>query len=539
MTKKFLSIIVLSIALITSFSFKAKAAEQAYDYYQGSDNWLSNNPYSSPWGGSFSGTPNPPLYGYRTFPDESKSSDWDNFYDIGRYWCWDNNPVVQYDNQRWHYPDRLYDCKPSGYNNWNPDNGGNYWYYDGIPNEYMACDYVFYQRPKPYFVCDGIGNYGYYSNGYYWVKVGTPFQVSNKFFDNEGEMSQGYSFLRVYNSSVDDRARHTFNSSNVNPYQSDGKVTFLSANDGDFDSNGCESIYNLEVNQDNLTLNVDSTAQNGQGTFWHYGNSDSEFYGSSRYIGWVNDFKIKSDGIAPGFDTVSDYKNGIVDSNVSTDIELDDNLNLTGSVDGLFDKGSGVKDVYALMYPTGRKDEAKRVELTENSDGEWILPSTNAYDLFQSSDINVDIHSVDNVGNDGLLTSKRFDLVTISASLTPDPAKEGQKITFNIKTTGFIKYIKIYFPTEITSLDTTTPVPLTNQIEEKAYNSDVINYIVPLKTPITLDPTGKSIRPDYPIQVTGTRADGKTVSCTLHLDVFNNVLDGLKTEIIDHGISIY
>lgn len=203
---------------------------------------------------------------------------------------------------------------------------------------------------------------------------------------------------------------------------------------------------------------------------------------------------LKTDGIAPGF---TDTSNKIIDSKVSTIINLDENLNISARVDYLKDIGSGINSVYAKMYPSGREAEAKVLQLNLVN-GSYILSNINVNNLFSSEDINIDIYTRDNVGNTGKIKTQKFDLFTLNAEIVPynnpnfkgiPTLEKGQKAILRIYTTGLADKLQIRFPNELTALDNAlnktisidTKGPLTTEIvfnvpqyaEEK--NSFVVN----------------------------------------------------------------
>lgn len=124
----------------------------------------------------------------------------------------------------------------------------------------------------------------------------------------------------------------------------------------------------------------------------------------------------------------------------------------------------------------------------------------------------------------------------INGRLYPNPAAQGQQVTFDITTTGNAKYLKIYIPVEISSLDKRgTAFPITKTIVEEQNHNEKITYYLPIDTPVTLDSNGNRVRQPYEIPVEAQKADGTKKSITLYLDVKGNILDGIKTEIIGTG----
>lgn len=124
----------------------------------------------------------------------------------------------------------------------------------------------------------------------------------------------------------------------------------------------------------------------------------------------------------------------------------------------------------------------------------------------------------------------------IIGQLYPNPAAQGQQITFDITTTGNAKYLKIYIPAEISSLDKKgTVFPITKTIVEEENHNEKIPYMLPIDTPVTLDSNGNRVKQPYEIPVEAEKSDGTKKSITLYLDVKGSILDGIKTEIIGTG----
>ena len=118
--------------------------------------------------------------------------------------------------------------------------------------------------------------------------------------------------------------------------------------------------------------------------------------------------------------------------------------------------------------------------------------------------------------------------IDLNAALVPQIAKQGQRITFTINTKGYVKYLKIFFPDEITRIDTN--LPLYKEIPEELSRTDIMTYCLPIDTPVTLDSLGNRIRPAYVIPVRAERADGIYKIVYLNLDVKGNIYSGIKTE---------
>lgn len=321
-------ILFLSIVLIFCFKCNTYAA-QIYDYYQGVDLWLGNNQYYSANGGSFdpNTVPNAPLNGVRKLPNQGNANGWENFVDIGRYWAWNSNAMVRYDNVRWNTPNYLeYYLR---------DNGGNYWYDNGVPNKYCGYYYIFYRRPKPCFIYTNVTGANYYKDvaGSYWIKPNNSINITSKWFDNEGRMDLGKVYLRFTNG-VNDEVYHQFYSSNVNVVSFDNNVKFMPSGDSDCDSNGYGANFKFSISKNNADMQVSTSGQNSQGTCYHRGNVNSENWGSAGDQEWVNNFMIKTDGDAP------DYGRTYIENITSSGFDV--------CIDNVRDSRSGVKSVQFL-----------------------------------------------------------------------------------------------------------------------------------------------------------------------------------------------
>ncbi|URZ15075.1 hypothetical protein [Clostridium felsineum] len=145
---------------------------------------------------------------------------------------------------------------------------------------------------------------------------------------------------------------------------------------------------------------------------------------------------------------------------------------------------------------------------------------------------------VDNLGNKNTVTKNYVineEPITVTGSITPNPAKQGSRVILDINTTGNAKYLSIAMPEEITINDERgTIFPINKEIKEEEKHEEKLEYIIPLKTPQTIK-KGTRIENPYKIGVTAKKADGKTANCELNLDVSGNVLEGIKTEITGTG----
>ncbi|PJI09242.1 MULTISPECIES: hypothetical protein [Clostridium] len=145
----------------------------------------------------------------------------------------------------------------------------------------------------------------------------------------------------------------------------------------------------------------------------------------------------------------------------------------------------------------------------------------------------------DKAGNMSDIYSETYNLedsITVKASVAPNPAKQGQQITFNINTTGNAKYLTIYMPVEITSVDTSgTIFPINKTIKEEQNHSEKIQYVIPLKAQQSMRKNDGRIREPYKVIIIAKKQDGKTAKTSVDLDISGNVLDRIKTEIIGTG----
>lgn len=188
---------------------------------------------------------------------------------------------------------------------------------------------------------------------------------------------------------------------------------------------------------------------------------------------------------------------------------------------GITDNLSGVKEAW-YRWTTSNSSISDLTGFTKFTASPIKTPSEGTYYLH--------IKAYDNAGN---MNYKIFgpyvvDELSVSALVAPNPAKRGQKIVFTINTKGYAKFLKITFPSEIWALDMTTPINLT--IPEQISRTDYVPYYLPLKTPVTLNDNGR-LRQPYVIQIEAKKANGKTKTTTVNLNVKGSILDGIKTEI--------
>lgn len=513
--KKCLISICSMITLLAICSTTAMAAcnndyTQKYDTDTGVDSWLSNSMiwYPALDGGHhlFSNGPVPtqisnPQHGLRELPNESVVPA-DNFTTYYQDWIW--NLVGFYGNS--------YNYRMLYYLN---DNHGNY-YHDGsgIANAYDALFVNFYKRPTPKYEGDeaprlaDLSRSIYNVGNTYWVKPNDSVVFQNYGYNSADGNWLRHSYLRVIDNSNGNvlgnfDAANGYASSYSGSSWLNAQLAYATSNNG-----MNTGIYQFAVPFDGMSLSLKSAFMNGNGV----GNHDGNDTGASGDMSWEDSgYTIKSDGIAPGF---TDVSNSVVDNSVSTIINLDQNLNINARVDGLFDNGSGIKSVYAKMYPTGREDEAKDFQLINNN-GEWVLPNIDAYSLFQSGDINVDIYTQDQVGNVGKIKSQKFDLLTVNAQIVPydtptftgvPTLEKGQKAILKIYTTGYADTLNITFPAELTAIDSSLNKTMKIVPQSHAETDIVFNvpryindntYTVNVKATNTINNITKETNPEF------------------------------------------
>lgn len=260
----------------------------------------------------------------------------------------------------------------------------------------------------------------------------------------------------------------------------------------------------------------------------------------------VNYSGLNIDGIAPGF---TDTENQNVDTSVQASVNIDSNFNISVNVANLQDNESGVKSVYAKIYPSDEDGtmqdgvEAKTVQLN-NVNGNWTLDNIDAYGLFpydpnKAEYINADIYTEDNVGNVGKIYSKTMDLFTVHAYVVPyqNPSynpdtqglysfESGQYAILKIFTGGYPDKLEITYPDELSEIDDTLDKVGDNAmsiIPQKNLETDIV-FKIPEYTPIA---------DNYIIDVVahrtstgGTREDNKP-----KFNVVDNIFNGIRTRI--------
>lgn len=260
----------------------------------------------------------------------------------------------------------------------------------------------------------------------------------------------------------------------------------------------------------------------------------------------VNYSELKIDGIAPGF---TDTENTNVDSNVQTSVNMDSNLNISANVVNLYDNESGIKSVYAKIYPCDEDGtqqdgiEAKTVQLN-NVNGNWTLDNTDAYGLFpydpnKTEYINVDIYTEDNVGNVGKIYSKTLDLFTVHAYVVPyqNPSynpdtqglysfESGQYAILKIFTSGYPDKLEITYPDELSEIDDSLDKDGENAMSitpQKNLETDVV-FKIPEYTPIA---------DNYIIDVIAHRTStgSEREDDRPKFNVVDNIFNGIRTRI--------
>lgn len=299
--------------------------------------------------------------------------------------------------------------------------------------------------------------------------------------------------------------------------------------DFNFLNNGNKATQS-SANGNNYLSTIHHLTAKNDGTKYklYYSNSFIDNTGTEYIQNYSDSGKwLHADGIAPGFDDVS---NSVVDTKVSTIINIDSKLNISGNVYNLSDIGSGVNSVYAKVYPTGEESQTKILPLALNN-GEWSLSSTDGYSLFKSADINVDIYTKDNVGNIGKIKSERFNLLTVTAQIVPygqqnftgiPILEKGQKAILKIYTTGYPDTLNITFPASLSTLDSSL---------NKTIN---INPQANLETDVVFNVPRSIQDSQYTVIVKAINSSsGVTKETDPQFNVNSDIFNGLRTTILD------
>lgn len=364
----------------------------------------------------------------------------------------------------------------------------------------------------------------------YWVKPGDTFGITTRsYFPSDYGIypSKTYLMLAKSNNSDTDAAPQEWDSIS-------SKYDFGSMFNNELTAAGNNVAVQNQINGNNYLNALHQFTAKNDGSIFNLYSKSGYLYGMTEYSNsYTNSGKaIKVDGIAPGYDSIYDYQTGTVDSNVSTNAALDDNLMLNLSVNNLFDKGSGVNAVYVKLYPTGQESNAKQLSLRlENSNGDWDLNNIDAYALFKSADINIDFYAADNVGNVGKIGNIKKNLLTVRAEIapydTPDfsgvpTLEKGQKAVLKIYTTGYADTLNITFPKELTDKDNS--LNKTMKIVPQAHaETDVI-----FNVPRYID------EKQYTVKVLATNSvNNTTKEADPQFNVNDDILNGLRTCTID------
>lgn len=200
----------------------------------------------------------------------------------------------------------------------------------------------------------------------------------------------------------------------------------------------------------------------------------------------------------------------------------DDNLYLM--VSNVLDQISGVNNVYVALTDKDNSADKKTLQLTRSqNDDSWQLGNTDILAMFaESYQVQADVHANDKAGNDSVLKSETLDLLKIFATVNHKPAKQGQELTFTINTVGNPIKLIATFPSKIGG---TANIPITKQ---EILTIDY-KYTLPLDIPLTLDPNGNKLLDPYVFTFTTQKANGKTASCSVPIDVQNNIYSGFRT----------
>lgn len=363
----------------------------------------------------------------------------------------------------------------------------------------------------------------------YWVKPGDTFGITTRsyFPSNYGVYPSKTYLMLAKNNKTDAAAPQEWETTS-------SKYDFGSEFSNELTSIGNNTAVQSQNNNNNcLTALHQFTAKNDSSVFNLYSKS-GYLYGMTEYSNsYTNSGKaVKVDGIAPGYDSVADFSNGVVDSNVFCNAVLSDNLLLNLNIMNLFDKGSGVKSAYAKLYPNGQQNNAIQLSLNqENSNGYWDLNNIDAYALFKSADINIDFYAVDNVGNVGKIGTIKKELLTVHAEIAPYDApdfsgvptlEKGQKAVLKIYTTGYADTLTITFPQELVDKDSSLNKTL--QITPQAHSETDVVFNVPRN----ID------EKKYTVNIKAVNnVNGCSANCSADFIVNEDILNGFRTCTID------
>lgn len=117
--------------------------------------------------------------------------------------------------------------------------------------------------------------------------------------------------------------------------------------------------------------------------------------------------------------------------------------------------------------------------------------------------------------------------VIVGGSISPNPSKQGGKVSFNISTKYYPNKIDIFIPGELQGYFNKSVISL--NISEQLYLNTTYDEILALYIPETIDKDGKRLKDPYKFKVVATRADGSKGECILSLDINGSILDKLKT----------
>lgn len=206
-------------------------------------------------------------------------------------------------------------------------------------------------------------------------------------------------------------------------------------------------------------------------------------------------------------------------------------LQLSAMINNVSDNGgSGVKELYAVITQPGTANSVTK-PLHSVDASTWQLDSLDAYSLFSSEQLQVDIYAKDNVGNTALLQSKIFELLTANLGITPVISRQGQLLTFTLDTTGQPYLLELDFPQEIYSLDPAIPTgKVLIPIVESNYLQTKYEYYLPLTTPLTLDTNSNRLNTQYQFTAKAYKRNGKETSApAVGIDVSGNIFKGIRT----------
>ena len=386
---------------------------------------------------------------------------------------------------------------------------------DNANNVYTSSDQVVnVPAPIPKNEKWSIEDVNYIDGNNYWVKPNHVFTIKQiGSFPIEWGLYPDYLATKFEINSEAILYKANINSSNL----SKSFTEYFNAKDNS------QSIIKESKNDKNyLTGWYKTSAKNHGDIFTLSYSSGKNYFGSdfSKYS--KSDIKLKVDGIAPSF---KDTANSKIDENLKINVKVnEDESSVYINVKNVIDTDSGVKKVFANIYPAKNKKMIKSIDLTTNNKSDWEIKINNLYDMFNTSELTLEIYTEDNVGNVGMIKSQKIDLFTVSANVTRvlephEPIfKCGEKGILHIKLTGGVDKVKIVFPEKLTNKDKTLNTEY--EVEPKSIRNEEYEFFIPLNVE----------NGSYKVQVIGYK-NGAKKEAYPNLQVVGSVLDDIRTRI--------